>query len=121
MSDLLTTLLATLAEELALVIDCAIADPLQLTACSFSRVESACQKLICCSQISLPTTQNDLYEANRLVWTVRQRSGRLKMLLESAFRFYTACLFSSPLPFLAYGVQGEWAAESCDSVFSVAY
>lgn len=76
---------------------------------------ASCRALVDLRDVAAASGQNasakpsepDLERA-ALVWQVRQRAGRLQLLMDSAARFYTTCFSSSQPDELAYGVHGEW-------------
>lgn len=95
----------------------AIRNPLTLSQGPLRHLESTCATLETkiingsCRQMS----REELAESARLVWRVRARSGRLRLLIDSAAKFYSSCFSTSQPEGLGYGVHGEWSVEERSS------
>jgi hypothetical protein len=110
--------LAQLIIDLDEAIAQAVGNPLQFAETPLTRVESACTQLTSFDEQNIWEARHssggdwtaNRAEAERLVWQVRTRAGRLQLLLDSATRFYTRCFSLAEPEGLAYGMQGEWSA-----------
>jgi hypothetical protein len=96
-------------EALDSSIQAAVANPTSAGLESLQRAEALCRHLAPDGALSVRSSQPYPQSPSsvELLWQVRSRLGRLKMLLDAAAGFYRG-LASSPSVGMDYDVQGEW-------------
>jgi hypothetical protein len=109
--------LTRILEALDSSIQAAVANPASAGVESLRRAEGLCRRLALnkapasgnengLAQV-IPTNPQSPGRSVELLWEIRARLGRLKMLLDAAAEFYRG-LASSPSAGMDYDVQGEW-------------
>ncbi len=101
-------------------IEAAIANPASASVASLEQAEALCRPLaltaasgVIPGEVNLPSPRSV-----ELLWEIRNRLGRLRMLLDAAAQFYRG-LASSPSAGMDYNVQGEWRERAGGSLLQL--
>lgn len=114
MTDKIKEKLSSLIKDLDSAIYRIVENPLLFEDITLKRIEATCSDLMALHDRT-PTGSESITphgepaRCEELLWEVRTRSGRLRMLMDSAARFYSSCFSLSEPEDLAYGVHGEWS------------
>lgn len=111
MQQALVNQLVSLNEELEMAIEWAALRPFAAAGNRWARIEAICLSIMRDeSQSCLNAAAESPVSA--LVWDIRHRSGRLKLLIDSAARLAGNCLPGSGTQDLGYGSDGEMRPHS---------
>ncbi len=101
--------LTRILEALDSSIEAAIANPASAGVASLEQAEALCRPLaLKGASDGIPGQMNPQSPRSvELLWEIRTRLGRLRMLLDAAAQFYRG-LASSPSAGMDYDMQGEW-------------
>jgi len=121
--------LSRILEELDSSIQAAITNPASAGMAALERAEALCRPLALASTTDfisakgrgkiIPGQVNpDSPRSVELLWEIRARLGKLKLLLDAAAGFYRG-LASSPSAGMDYDVQGEWSERAGGSLLQL--
>jgi len=112
--------LTRILQALDYSIEAAIANPASAGVASLARAEALCRPLGLngASYLSPGDGNSPSPRSVELLWEIRTRLGRLRMLLDAAAEFYRG-LAASPGAGMDYDVQGEWRERAGGSLLQL--